>query len=72
MAVTQFAPSSPCPGSEDEGPIIAQGVISGNHSHPPDDLVKLGRDIEASLLANALKAVVEHRVLLNEAKTVVF
>ncbi len=56
----------------DEGPIIAQGAISVNHSHMPEDLVKLGRDIEASVLANALKAVVENRVLLNEAKTVVF
>ena len=56
----------------DEGPIIAQGAISVNHSHTPEDLVKLGRDIEASVLANALKAVVENRVLLNQAKTVVF
>ena len=38
----------------------------------PDDLVAIGRDIENIVLARAVRYHVEHRVLLNGNKTVVF
>lgn len=59
-------------GDLDEGPIIEQEVIRVNHTHKPEDLRSLGQDIESRVLSNALKYHVEHRVLLNDNKTVVF
>jgi len=56
----------------DEGPIIEQEVSRVDHTHQPDDLAAIGRDIECSVLARALKYHTEHRVLLNGHKTVVF
>jgi len=56
----------------DEGPIIEQGVHRVDHSHTPDDLVTLGRDVECTVLARAVTWHVEHRVLINGGKTVVF
>ncbi len=56
----------------DEGPIIEQEVARVDHTHSPDDLTAIGRDIECLVLARAVKYHAEHRVLLNGAKTVVF
>lgn len=56
----------------DEGPIIEQEVARVDHTHKPEDLVSLGQDIECIVLSRALKYYVEHRVLLNGNKTVVF
>jgi formyltetrahydrofolate deformylase len=56
----------------DEGPIIEQEVVRVTHTLSPDDLVQVGRDIESRVLSRALKFHVEHRVLLNGRKTVVF
>lgn len=56
----------------DEGPIIDQAVERVDHTHTPDHLVALGRDIESVVLARAIRYHVEHRVLPNGAKTVVF
>lgn len=56
----------------DEGPIIEQEITRVDHSYSPDALTATGRDIEALVLARALKYHVEHRVLLNGHKTVVF
>ncbi|CCG08801.1 formyltetrahydrofolate deformylase [Pararhodospirillum photometricum] len=56
----------------DEGPIIEQAVERVDHAHTPDDLVALGRDIESVVLARAVLDHVEHRVLPNGSKTVVF
>jgi formyltetrahydrofolate deformylase len=56
----------------DEGPIIEQSVERVDHTHTPDDLVALGRDIESVVLSRAVRYHVEHRVLLNGSKTVVF
>ena len=56
----------------DEGPIIEQAVERIDHTHTPDDMVAIGRDIENVVLARAIKLHVEHRVLLNGHKTVVF
>ncbi|CAH2601135.1 Formyltetrahydrofolate deformylase [Rhodovastum atsumiense] len=56
----------------DEGPIIEQAVERVDHTHTPDELVALGRDIESVVLARAVRYHIEHRVLPNGNKTVVF
>lgn len=56
----------------DEGPIVEQEVARVDHNQGPDELVAIGRDIESVVLARALRYHVEHRVLLNGNKTVVF
>ncbi len=56
----------------DEGPIIEQEVARVDHSMQPEELVTMGRDIECVVLARAVKWHVEHRVLLNGSRTVVF
>jgi formyltetrahydrofolate deformylase len=56
----------------DEGPIIEQNFLRVDHKKSAKELATLGRDIEADALARAVKAHVEHRVLLNGTKTVVF
>ena len=56
----------------DEGPIIEQDVIRVDHTLPPDRLAEAGRDVEAQVLARAVTWHAEHRVLLNEDRTVVF
>ncbi len=56
----------------DEGPIIEQGVERIDHTFTAEDFVSLGRDIENLVLSRAVKFHVEHRVIANGAKTVVF
>ncbi|HEX2176355.1 MAG TPA: formyltetrahydrofolate deformylase [Nocardioidaceae bacterium] len=56
----------------DEGPIIEQDVARVDHAMAPDDLVAVGRDVEAQVLARAVSWHSQHRVLLNGARTVVF
>lgn len=56
----------------DEGPIIEQETARVNHTMTPEDFVAQGRDIEARVLARAVKYHLEQRVMLNGHKTVVF
>ncbi|WP_119354982.1 formyltetrahydrofolate deformylase [Azohydromonas sediminis] len=56
----------------DEGPIIEQDVARVDHSLSAEDLTAVGRDVECVVLARAVRWHVEHRVLLNGHKTVVF
>lgn len=56
----------------DEGPIIEQAVERVDHTFTPEKLVAVGRDIENGVLSRAVRAHVEHRVLMNGLKTVVF
>jgi len=56
----------------DEGPIIHQDVEPISHADSPDDLVRKGRDIERRVLATAVAYHLEDRVLVNDARTVVF
>lgn len=56
----------------DEGPIIEQDVEPITHMDQPDDLVRIGRDIERRVLARAVAYLLEDRVLINGSKTVVF
>lgn len=56
----------------DEGPIIAQQTIHVNHSYTAQDMMKAGREVETSVLANALQLVLHDRVFVYKNKTVVF
>ena len=56
----------------DAGPIIEQDVIRVTHADSATDLVRLGADIERSVLARAVKWHCEDRVLLDGDTTVVF
>ncbi len=56
----------------DEGPIIEQDVIRVGHAFDAEQLAAAGRDVEAQVLARAVKWHSEHRVLLNGHRTVVF
>jgi formyltetrahydrofolate deformylase len=59
-------------GDLDEGPIIEQDVERVTHANSPDILVRIGQDIEARVLARAVRWVAEKRVLPNGSRTVVF
>jgi formyltetrahydrofolate deformylase len=56
----------------DAGPIIEQDVIRVRHDDTIEDLVRLGRDVERSVLARGLRNHLEDRVLIHGNKTVVF
>ena len=56
----------------DEGPIIEQDVVRVTHAMAPEALAAAGRDVECRVLARAVTAHIEHRVLLNSPRTVVF
>lgn len=56
----------------DEGPIIEQAVERVDHRDNVDDLIRIGRDIEAQVLARAVDALGERRLFLNGNRTVVF
>jgi formyltetrahydrofolate deformylase len=56
----------------DEGPIVEQDVARVDHALTPEEFVTVGRDVEAQVLARAVKWHSERRVLLNGDRTVVF
>lgn len=56
----------------DEGPIIEQDVVRVGHHHSAEQLVRIGRDVERSVLARAVRLHAEDRVFPNGARTVVF
>jgi formyltetrahydrofolate deformylase len=56
----------------DEGPIIEQDVERVDHTLSAEDFSAVGRDIESRVLARAVRWHVEHRVLVNGNKCVVF
>ncbi|MEU1597164.1 formyltetrahydrofolate deformylase [Streptomyces sp. NPDC005708] len=56
----------------DEGQIIEQDVVRVDRSLDPDDLVTVGRDVEAQVLAHAVKWHTESRVMVHGNRTVVF
>lgn len=56
----------------DEGPIIEQDVVRVSHGDTRDDLVRLGREVERSVLARAVHWHIEDRVFVHGNKTVVF
>ena len=56
----------------DGGPIIDQDVTRVSHRDEVDDLMRIGRDIERLVLARAVMAHLDDRVLLDGARTIVF
>jgi formyltetrahydrofolate deformylase len=56
----------------DEGPIIEQDVIRITHKDSEKDLVHLGKDLEKSVLSKAVKLHLEHKILVNNKKTIIF
>lgn len=56
----------------DEGPIIEQDIERVNHRNDVEDLKKIGRSIERSVLARAVKWHLEDRILVHRNKTIVF
>ena len=56
----------------DEGPIIEQDVSRVEHHHTVHELIAQGRDTESQVLARAVRYHLEHRILLNGNRTVIF
>lgn len=56
----------------DQGPIIEQDVTRVSHRDAVADMVRKGRDLERMVLSRAVRAHLEHRVLVCGNKTVVF
>ncbi|NRA30027.1 MAG: formyltetrahydrofolate deformylase [Parvularculaceae bacterium] len=56
----------------DEGPIIAQETSPVDHRATPEKMIEMGRDIEARVLARAVRAHAEGRVFLSGSRTIVF
>jgi formyltetrahydrofolate deformylase len=56
----------------DDGPIIDQDVLRVSHRDDVEDLRRKGRDLEVAVLARAVHAHVDHRVLVYGRRTVVF
>lgn len=56
----------------DEGPIIEQDIQRVQHDNSPEDLVMIGKDIERLVLARAVKAHIEHRIIISGRRTIVF
>ena len=56
----------------DQGPIIAQDVAKGTHRDSVEDLVARGRDLEAHVLARAVRLHLAAKVLVHGSRTVVF
>lgn len=55
----------------DQGPIIEQDVARVRHDMTPDELVRVGRDVERVVLARAVRAHLERRVLVEGRRTIV-
>lgn len=56
----------------DAGPIIEQDVVRVDHRNDAEQLKKIGRNIERTVLARAVKWHVEDRILIHGNKTIVF
>lgn len=56
----------------DEGPIIDQDVSRVSHRDDVAELTRKGRDLEVAVLARAVRAHIEHRVLTWGNRTVIF
>lgn len=56
----------------DAGPIIAQDVVPITHRDPVEELIRKGRDLEKVVLARAVWAHIQRKVLCYENRTVIF
>ena len=56
----------------DKGPIIEQDVVRVNHELSPQGLKEVGKDVEKRVLATAVKAHLENRIIIHDNRTIVF
>jgi len=56
----------------DAGPIIEQDIVRVDHRCSADDLRRLGRHVERSVLARAVGWHLDDRVIVHQNKTIVF
>ena len=56
----------------DMGPIIGQTGVTVNHGHSVNDLITRGRDIEKQVLANAVRAHLDSKIMIYRDRTIVF
>ena len=56
----------------DAGPIIAQDVMPVTHQHTVEQMIRAGRDIERRVLARAVQAYLDHKIILHDRRTIIF
>lgn len=56
----------------DKGPIIEQMGVRVNHSHGVENLITMGRDIEKQVLASAVKAHLDGKIMVYRDRTIIF
>ena len=56
----------------DEGPIIEQDIQRVDHYHNSAEMVRLGSNVETQVLAKAVIWHCQHRILINNQRTVIF
>jgi formyltetrahydrofolate deformylase len=56
----------------DAGPIISQGTATITHRDNLQELARKGKDVEVVVLAKAVRAHLQHRVLVHHNRTIVF
>ena len=54
----------------DQGPNIEQDVARVTHAMPPEELVRVGRDVERMVLGRAVRAHLERRILVEGRRTI--
>jgi formyltetrahydrofolate deformylase len=54
----------------DQGPIIEQDVARVSHQAGPEDLIRVGRDVERVVLARAVRAHLERRIVVEGRRTI--
>ena len=55
----------------DEGPIIEQDVARISHRMQPEDMVRLGKDVEKLVRARGIHMHLEDRVIIHNSKTII-
>jgi formyltetrahydrofolate deformylase len=55
----------------DQGPILEQDVARVDHSMGPDEMARVGRDVERLVLSRAVRAHLERRVIVEGRRTIV-
>jgi formyltetrahydrofolate deformylase len=56
----------------DEGPIISQDIIRVDHTYGWRDMQKAGRNVEKTVLSNALTLAFDDKIFINGNKTIIF
>lgn len=56
----------------DEGPIISQDIIRVDHTYSWRDMQRAGRNVEKTVLSNALTLALDDKIFINGNKTIIF